>query len=145
VLRKAINRQQGNKSKQLMALDIFLKLGDVKGESVDKTHRKEIDVVNWSWGMNAGSAQVGDGAGSGKGEVRDLEITKYVDTSSPKLMLACCDGTHFSSALLTVRKSGRQKPVEYLKFKLETVFIAGVSVGGFPKREFVREQLNNRF
>jgi type VI secretion system secreted protein Hcp len=79
-----------------MALDIFLKLGDVKGESVDKTHRKGIDVVNWSWGMmNAGSAQVGDGAGSGKGEVRDLEITKYVDTSSPKLMLACCDGTHF--------------------------------------------------
>jgi Type VI secretion system effector, Hcp len=43
--------------------------------------------------------------------------------------LACCDGTHFSSALLTVRKSGGQKPVEYLKFKLETVFIAGVSVG----------------
>ena len=79
-----------------MALDIFLKLGDVKGESADKTHRKGIDVINWSWAMtNAGSAQVGNGAGSGKGETKDTEITKYVDTSSPKLMLACCNGIHF--------------------------------------------------
>ena len=78
---------------------------------------------------NAGSAQVGNGAGSGKGDAKDLEITKHVDTSSPKLMLACCDGTHFPSALLTVRKSGGQRPVEYLKFKLGTVLITGVSVG----------------
>jgi len=35
-----------------MALDIFLKLGDVKGESADKTHRKEIDAINWSWGID---------------------------------------------------------------------------------------------
>ena len=57
-----------------MALDIFLKLENVTGESADKTHRKEIDVINWSWGlMNAGSAHVGGGAGIGKGEVQDLE------------------------------------------------------------------------
>jgi len=34
-----------------MALDIFLKLDTVVGESADKIHRKEIDVLFWSWGM----------------------------------------------------------------------------------------------
>jgi Type VI secretion system effector, Hcp len=74
-----------------MALDIFLKLDTVVGESADKTHRKEIDVLFWSWGMlNTGSAHAGGGAGTGKGYVKDLTVTKYVDKSSPALMLGCC-------------------------------------------------------
>jgi hypothetical protein len=52
-----------------------------------------------------------------------------VDRSSPKLMLSCCDGTHFADALLTVRKAGGN-PVEYIKIKLETVMITGLSTGG---------------
>jgi type VI secretion system secreted protein Hcp len=50
-----------------MAIDMFLKLGDVTGESKDKVHKKEIDVLLWSWGMsNSGSAHLGGGAGSGR-------------------------------------------------------------------------------
>jgi type VI secretion system secreted protein Hcp len=93
-----------------MALDIFLKLDTVVGESADKTHRKEIDVLFWSWGMlNTGSAHAGGGAGTGKGYVKDLTVTKYVDKSSPALMLGCCSGTHYPSALLTVRESWRER------------------------------------
>jgi type VI secretion system secreted protein Hcp len=40
-----------------MAVDMFLKLDGVNGESKDKVHGKEIDVLSWSWGMtNSGSA-----------------------------------------------------------------------------------------
>ena len=40
-----------------MAVDMFLKIGDILGESVDKTHKDEIDVLAWSWGAsNTGSA-----------------------------------------------------------------------------------------
>ncbi|MBP5150000.1 type VI secretion system tube protein Hcp, partial [Pseudomonas protegens] len=35
-----------------MAVDIFIKIGDIKGESMDKAHKDEIDVLNWSWGMS---------------------------------------------------------------------------------------------
>ena len=31
-----------------MAVDIFIKIGDIKGESHDKGHKDEIDVLNWS-------------------------------------------------------------------------------------------------
>jgi type VI secretion system secreted protein Hcp len=76
-----------------MAMDMFIKIGDLKGESRDKTHKEEIDVLAWSWGMsNSGSAHTGGGAGAGKANVQDVSLTKYIDKSSPDLMLACLYG-----------------------------------------------------
>src|SRR5436309_3177107 len=72
-----------------VAKDMFLKLGNLKGEAKDKAHKEEIDVLAWSWGVsNTGSAHAGGGAGSGKCSVRDLSFTKYIDKSSPDLILA---------------------------------------------------------
>ncbi|MGV8719825.1 type VI secretion system receptor/chaperone Hcp, partial [Pseudomonas aeruginosa] len=49
-----------------MAVDMFIKIGDVKGESKDKTHAEEIDVLAWSWGMSqSGSMHMGGGGGAG--------------------------------------------------------------------------------
>jgi len=31
-----------------MAVDMFIKIGDIKGESQDSTHKDEIDVLSWS-------------------------------------------------------------------------------------------------
>src|SRR6476661_440725 len=114
-----------------MAVDMFLKLDGVKGESKDKAHTQDIDILSWSWGMsNSGSAHQGGGAGSGKVNVQDVNVTKYIDSSSPKLMLSCCNGTHYANALLTVRKAGGSSPVEYVKIKMEEVLITSVSTGG---------------
>ena len=90
-----------------MAVDIFIKIGDIKGEAKDAVHKGEIDVLAWSWGMSqAGSGHVGGGSGSGKVNVQDLSLTKYIDLSSADLMLACCNGKHYPEAKLTVRKAG---------------------------------------
>ena len=35
-----------------MASDIFAKLGDIKGESLDSKHKDEVEVLSWSWGVN---------------------------------------------------------------------------------------------
>ncbi|RZK98713.1 MAG: type VI secretion system tube protein Hcp [Rubrivivax sp.] len=111
-----------------MAVDMFIKIGDVKGESRDKTHAGLIDVLAWSWGLsNSGSAHTGGGAGSGKVNVQDLSFTKYIDKSSTNLILACCKGTHYPEATLIVRKAG-DKPLEYLKITLTEVLITSVRV-----------------
>jgi hypothetical protein len=34
------------------ASDIFLKIGDIKGESTDAKHANEIEVLAWSWGVS---------------------------------------------------------------------------------------------
>ena len=33
-----------------MAVDYFLKIDGIEGESTDKKHAKEIDVDAWTWG-----------------------------------------------------------------------------------------------
>ena len=44
-----------------MAQDIFIKINGIDGESQDVTHKNEIEVLSWDWGvvqkssMHAGS------------------------------------------------------------------------------------------
>src|SRR5258705_4698279 len=113
-----------------MAVDMFLKMDGIKGESVDDKHKDEIDVLSWSWGMSqSGSAHTGGGAGAGKVNVHDLSVTKYIDVSSPDLYLSCCNGKHLKDAKLVVRKAG-ENPLEYLIVTLEDVIVSSVSNGG---------------
>src|SRR5215831_18903889 len=128
-----------------MAMDMFIKIGDLKGESKDSKHKEEIDVLAWSWGMsNSGSAHVGGGAGAGKVNVQDLSFTKWIDATSPDLMLACCNGKHFDSAELIVRKAGEQ-PLEYLKIKMTEVMITSVSTGGSGGEDRLTENVTLNF
>jgi len=124
---------------------MFLNLDGVKGESKDKAHTQEIDILSWSWGMsNSGSAHVGGGAGSGKVSVQDLSLTKYLDSSSAPLMLSCCNGEHFGSAVLTVRKAG-EKPLEYLTIKLQEVVITSVTTGASGGDDRLTENVTLNF
>ena len=91
-----------------MAVDMFMVIDGIKGESKDKAYKEAIDVLAWSWGLsNSGSFHTGGGGGSGKVNVQDLSFTKYVDKASPILMLYCSNGDHFASAKLIVRKAGK--------------------------------------
>lgn len=50
-----------------MALDMFIKIDGIKGESTDDKHKDEIDVLSWSWGMSqSGTVHTTGGSGAGK-------------------------------------------------------------------------------
>ncbi|MGB0129813.1 MAG: type VI secretion system tube protein Hcp [Rhodocyclaceae bacterium] len=124
-----------------MAVDMFIKIGDIKGESTDKTHKETIDVLAWSWGMSqSGTTHMGGGGGSGKVSVQDLSVTKYVDASSNALMLACCAGTHYPEAKLTVRKAGGD-PLEYIKLTMKEVIVSSISTGGSGGEDRLTENI----
>ncbi len=128
-----------------MALDMFIKIGDIKGESADSKHKEKIDVLAWSWGLsNSGSAQIGGGAGSGKVNVLDLSFTKYVDSATPHLLLAGSNGKHYPEANLIVRKAG-ENPVEYIKIKLTDVLVTSVSTGGSGGEDRLTETITLNF
>ena len=136
-----------------MAVDMFLKLGDIAGDSADlvkaapskKEHKGEIDVLAWSWGMSqSASTHYGQGGGTGKVNVQDLSITKRIDKSSPNLVKFCCQGKHFEKAFLTVRKAG-ETPVEYYTIKMEDVLISSVQTGGSSGGDMLTEQLSLNF
>ena len=128
-----------------MAMDIFIKIGDLKGESVDEKHKDEIQVLAWSWGMSqSGTTHMGPGGGSGKASFQDLSITHYIDKCSPNLMLACANGKHFSEALLTVRKAG-EKPLEYLKITMTDLIVTSVTTGGSGGEDRLTENVSLNF
>ncbi|HEV7802464.1 MAG TPA: type VI secretion system tube protein Hcp [Burkholderiales bacterium] len=128
-----------------MAMDMFIKIGDLKGESKDATHKEQIDVLAWSWGMsNSGSAHMGGGAGAGKVNVQDLSFTKYIDKSSTNLIMACCKGTHYDEATLVVRKAG-DKPLEYVTVTMKEVLVTSVSTGGSGGEDRLTENVTLNF
>jgi type VI secretion system secreted protein Hcp len=128
-----------------MAVDMFLKIEGVEGESKDAKHGKEIDVLAWSWGVsNAGTFHSGTGGGAGKANVQDLSLTKYYDKASPNLLLACCTGKHYDEALLTVRKAG-ENPLEYIKITMTNVLVTSVSTGGSGGEDRLTENVTLNF
>jgi len=130
-----------------MAVDMFMKIGDIKGESTDKKHHNEIDVLAWSWGIsNSGTTHQGGGGGAGKANVQDLSFTKYTDASSHALLLASSNGQHYPKANLVVRKAGgKGAPIEYIKIEMEEVLVTSVSCGGSGGEDRLTENVTLNF
>jgi type VI secretion system secreted protein Hcp len=113
-----------------MAVDIFAKIGDIKGESLDDKHKNEVEVLSWSWGVQqSGSMSHGGGGGEGKASFNDFNFTHHVDKASPVLMKACATGEHIKEATITVRKAGKGQQ-EYLIIKMNDVLITSVNPSG---------------
>ena len=128
-----------------MAVDMFLKLDGIKGESQDGKHKEEIDILAWSWGMTqSGTTHMGSGSGSGKVSVQDLSLTKYVDKSSGTLINHACTGKHISKGKLIVRKAG-DKPLEYITVDLKDIIVTNVSSGGSGGEDRLTENVTLNF
>lgn len=114
-----------------MAVDYFLQISGVEGESTDAKHKGWIDVDSWSWGeTNSGSAHAGSGAGAGRVAIQDLFFTTQVSTASPKLFLACASGQHLKEARLVARKSLGKAQHEFLTWTFSDVLVTGYQTGG---------------
>ena len=114
-----------------MAVDIFAKIGDIKGESTDAKHKDEIEVLSFSWGVTNPPHPGGGGGGgaAGKATFQDLSIVHHIDKASPQLLLACATGKHLPDATITHRKAGKGQQ-EYLIVKMNDVIITGVVHSG---------------
>ena len=112
------------------ATDIVLKIEGLDGESKIKGHEGEIDVLSWDWNVTqSGSMHVGGGGGSGKAQVQDIAIVKYIDKSSINLFRNCFNGAHLGEATLTFIGAGENQ-IEYLKITMTPVLITSVGIGG---------------
>ena len=128
-----------------MAVDMFLKLDPIKGESQDDKHKDEIDVLSWSWGMHqTGTTHQGTGGGAGKVSVQDLTFTHYVDKASADLIKACTKGDHIAKGTLVVRKAGGEA-LEYIKIDMENLIVTNVSTGGSHGEDRLTENVTLNF
>jgi len=116
-----------------MAVDMFLKIDGIPGESTDAKFDKELVLESFSWGeTNTGAHTAGGGAGAGKVSMQDFHFTARGSIASPKLMLACASGQHIKDAVMNVRKAGEQKEgsVVFLTYSFQGVVITSVEEAG---------------
>lgn len=116
----------------MAAVDYFLKIDGIEGESTDAKHKGEIDVESFSWG----AAQTvpspgggGGGGGAGKVHVQDFHFTARTSKASPRLVLACASGKHVKSATLTARRAGKGQQ-EFLVYRFTDVLVSAYQTGG---------------
>lgn len=110
--------------------DIFIKIGDIKGEAVDRDYQEQIQALAWNWGM-AQSAGIESGGTRTRSAVsiQELTFTHYLDSATPALMQACATGKFFPRAFLSLRRPGASGQA-YLVIELGDVVVANVATGG---------------
>ena len=114
----------------MAAVDYFLKIDGIEGESGDHKNPKQIQLESWSWGeTQSGSHSYGGGGGAGKVSMQDFHFVMKVNKASPKLMEHCASGQHIKEALLTCRKAGKEQQ-EFLKVKFSDLLVSSYQTGG---------------
>lgn len=115
-----------------MAFDAFLKIEGIPGESTDDKHKDWIEVLSFSNGISQPASATASSAGGATAEranFQDFTISKLLDKASPKLMLACADGTHIKEVKMEICRAGGDK-VKYMELKLSNCIVSSVSIGG---------------
>lgn len=116
-----------------MAIDGYLKIDGIEGESQDDKHGKEIEVLSYSWGLtNSGTSASGGGAGAGKANHGDFSFTCMTGKHAPKLFGACHSGQHIPTAVFTARKSGggADSGQEFLIINFTDILVSSYQFGG---------------
>ena len=128
-----------------MAVDYFLKIDGIEGESQDAKHKNEIDVESWSWGeTQVGAHAGGGGGGSGKVDMHDFSFVMEVNKASPKLLLTCATGEHIKKAVLVCRKAGKDQQ-EYMKITLSDLLVSSFQTGGSAGEVIPVDQISLNF
>jgi len=115
-----------------MAFDAFLKIDGIPGESTDAKHKDYIEITSFNWGVSqpaSGTASSAGGATAERANFQDFSIVKSLDKASPKLALACADGTHIKSIVLELCRAGGDK-VKYMEYKMSNCIVSSVTTGG---------------
>jgi type VI secretion system secreted protein Hcp len=114
-----------------MALDVYLQIDGIKGESADSTHQGWIELTSATWGVKqpkSATASTGGGHTAERCEHQTLAVTKLADLASPLLMMYSSMGKTISKAKLEfMRADGNGNPIKYYEVELENVMIAHVS------------------
>lgn len=128
-----------------MAIDMYLTVEGISGESQRVGHEGEIEVLAWSFGgSNSSSIGIGGGGGAGKVSLQEISITKYLDASSAEIFQAMCKGEHFPTATMVAYKGGGEA-LPYLKLEFEELYPTSQSMGGSGGEDIFTENVSFAF
>ena len=130
--------------------EMFLKLDDVKGESIDAAtpvaHEGEIEIKRWRWVTeNKVKWDINQGGQSTKVDVKQIELEKICDRASVVLYQCCVTGKHIRNGVITCRKNDGDQKVEYLIVKLKDIMVSEVEWNGDGEDQTLKETVKLSF
>ncbi|MFL6675080.1 MAG: Hcp family type VI secretion system effector [Massilia sp.] len=131
-----------------MAIDVYLQIDGIKGESADDKHKDWIECKAVAWGVKqprSATASTSGGHTAERCEHSEIEITKLADLATPILLQTCSSGKTIPKARLEfMRADGQGERIKYFEIELENVLIGEVT----PKvgeGEILAESLGLKF
>ena len=121
------------------AIDMFLKIEGVPGESSVEDRQDWIEVLSYSHGVSqtaSGAASTGGTRSAGRCEHQDFSIAKTLDKASPKLALLCSNGQLIDEVILVLCDAEGDKN-QYMEYTMTDVIISSVSVVGSAGTELL--------
>lgn len=116
-----------------MAIDVYLQIEGIKGESQDQGHKDWIEIETCHWGIHqpkSATASTGGGHTAERAELQEITFSKAADLSSPILMQHCAMGKTVPKAKIEfMRADGNGTPIKYFEIELENVLIGSISPG----------------
>lgn len=130
-----------------MAIDAFLKIVGIEGESTDSKHKGWIELIRYSSDMSqtvSRTASSAGGASTGRVNINCFGFTKLLDKTSPLLALACAAGTHINTIVLELCRAGTDK-LTFMQYTMRNCIISSVQTSGTQGENFPSEDLEIDF
>ncbi|MET3134043.1 type VI secretion system secreted protein Hcp [Oxalobacteraceae bacterium GrIS 1.11] len=116
-----------------MAIDVYLQIEGIKGESSDDKHKEWIECSSVHWGISqpkSATASTGGGHTAERAELQDILFSKLADMSTPILLQTCAAGKTIPKAKFEfLRADGQGDRIKYFEIELENVLIGMISPG----------------
>jgi type VI secretion system secreted protein Hcp len=116
-----------------MAIDVYLQIDGIKGESQDDKHKDWIECASVNFGITqprSASASTAGGHTAERAELEDITFSKMADLSSPILLQHCAMGKTIPKAKFEfMRADGNGTPVKYFEIELENVLVGAIHPG----------------
>jgi type VI secretion system secreted protein Hcp len=115
--------------------EFFMDIDGIPGDAATAGFEKTIAVLDWSWGVTSSISPTNTGSGASKSKPQPFIFVARTSSASPKLFLACAEGSHIKTAKLSARTIGAQ-PLVYLTIKLQNLYVTSYQAAPAPTDAF---------
>lgn len=113
-----------------MAVDAYLFIEGIKGESADSNHPGWIEITSASWGViqpRSATASTAGGHTAERCEHKSISLSKLTDLASPILMQMCSAGRTIPKVRIDfMRADSEGHPIKYYELELEHALVGSI-------------------